>query len=231
MDFSIDGPMAIPMWVNGHALLTLADDYFLVTDPQSGAALHRVPLCGTDEAAEATAAAKAAQPAWADMGLMARRVCLGNLADALDRYTGHFAKLLRQESGLNEAAARAEVEAAVMALRDCSVGDTGTVGLVLDAESPLLSFAQAAAPILLAGATVVVKPSPKAPAALFALCELSARVAWPAGVLNLLQGDKAALVGLCASGVDRVLYRGQSALGEQVAMLAAASGVPFAVAD
>ncbi len=225
MSFTIDGPMAIPMWVNGHALLTLADDYFMLTDPVTGETRYRVPLCGAKEAAEAVAAARAAQPAWGAMGLMARRVCLDKLAEALDRYTGHFAKLLRQETGLDEAAAKAEVEAAVVALREPAVGDTGSVGVVLDASAPVLGFARVVGAAVLAGATVVVKPSPKAPSALFALCELTARADWPAGVVNLLQGDRAALEGLCAAGVDRVLYRGEAALGEQVAAAAAAAGV------
>jgi acyl-CoA reductase-like NAD-dependent aldehyde dehydrogenase len=227
MDFTIDGPTAIPMWVNGHAFLTVTSDYFMVTDPKTGEGIRRIPLCGAEEAAEAAVAARAAQPAWADMGLMPRRVCLGKLADGLDRYTGHFAKLLVQETGCDEAAGRAEVEAAVALLRDCAVGDTGCIGIVLDAVSPLLGFVQAAAPALLAGATVVVKPSPKAAGAVFALCELTARSEWPGGVVNLLQGDSAALDGLCAAGLDRIVYRGQDALGEQVAARALAAGAVF----
>ena len=92
---------------------------------------------------------------------------------------------------------------------------------------PLAAFAAALAPALMAGATLVVKPSPKAPSAIYALCELSARVEWPAGVLNLLQGDTAAVEGLCAAAVDRLLYAGNPALGEQVGRIAAAAGTPF----
>lgn len=227
MNFTPEGPSAIPMWVNGHAFLTVHDAFFDVTNPVSGEVVRRVPLCGAAEAAEAVGAARGAQPAWAEMGLQARRVCLAGLADALERYAGHFAKLLTQEIGTEEAAATAEVAAAIAALRGMAVGDTGVFGLVLDAERPLAAFAEAMAPALLAGATLVVKPSPKAPGAVYALCELSARAEWPAGVLNLLQGDSAAIEGLCAAGIDRLVYRGHAALGEQVGKLAEAAAVTF----
>ncbi len=227
MQFESDGPKAIPCWINGHAFLSVTDSFFDVTNPATGEAIRRVPLSGASEAAEAVNAAQAAQAAWADMGLPARRVCLANLADALDRYTGHFAKLLSEECGFDEARAKAEVGAAVAALHGAMVGQTGVFGLVLDASRPLASFAEIMAPAVMAGATLVVKPSPKAPSAVFALCELSSRAEWPAGVLNLLQGDSAAIAGLCAAGIDRLVYGGNAALGAQVGTMAESAGVPF----
>jgi len=227
MQFEPEGPKAIPMWINGHAFLTMTDAFFDVTNPQTGEAIRRVPLCGAAEALEAVGAARAAQPAWAMMGMPARRVCLNNLADKLDGYAGHFAKLLMLEGGFAEERAAAEVADAVAALRGVTVGQTGVLGVVVDAARPLAGFAEAVAPALMAGATVVVKPSPKAPSAIFALCELSARAEWPAGVLNLLHGDTAAIEGLCVDGVDRLIYRGNPGLGAQVGAIAEAAGTPF----
>lgn len=227
MEFAPDGPMAIPMWVNGHAFLTVTPDFFTVTNPVSGEALRRVPLCGAAEAAEAVEAARAAQAEWAMMGMPARRVCLSRLADGLERYAGHFAKLLGQECGFDELRANAEVGEAAAALRSAMVGQTGVLGIVLDASRPLASFAETMAPALMAGATLVVKPSPKAPSAVFALCELTSREEWPAGVVNLLQGDSAAIEGLCASAIDRLIYCGHAALGAQVGAMAEAAGKLF----
>lgn len=227
MDFSPEGPKAIPLWINGHAYLTVTEAFYDVVNPVTGEAVRRVPLCGLDEATEAVKAARAAQAAWAEMGLAARRVCLGNLADALEGYAGHFAKLLSEETGCDEAAATGEVAVAVDALRAMAVGETGVFALVLDAVQPLAGFAAVLAPALMAGATLVVKPSVKAPSAIFALCELSSRVDWPAGVVNLLQGDSAAIEGLCAAGIDRLVYRGEAGLGAKVGAIAAAQGMPF----
>lgn len=227
MDFSAEGPKAIPMWVNGHAFLTATNDFFDVLNPATGEAEHRVPLAGASEAAEAVAAARGAQAGWADMGMNARRVCLGKLADALENYSGHFAKLLIGETGFDQSRAQAEVAAAIAALRGTAVDETGVAALVVDATRPLAGLAEAAAGALLAGATLVVKPSPKAPSAAFALCELSSRVDWPAGVLNLVQGDTAAINGLCAADIDRLIYAGHAALGVQIAACAEAAGKPF----
>ncbi|MDR2839068.1 MAG: aldehyde dehydrogenase family protein [Azonexus sp.] len=225
MEFTADGPRAIPLWINGHAYLSMGEALYDAVHPQTGAVTHRVPLCGATEAVQAVLAARTAQPKWAALGLNARRNCLAALADGLERYREHFASLLRQEIALDENEAAAEVAAAIAALRDTAVGETGIAGIVVDATRPLSAFAAAMTPALLAGATVVVKPSPKAPGAVFALCELSARSHWPAGVLNLLQGDTAAIKGLCAAGIDRLIYRGDAALGAEVAALAAAAGV------
>ena len=227
MDFSPEGSKAIPLWINGHAFLTVSDAYHDIINPADGEPVHRVPLCGLFEATEAVAAARAAQPAWAEMGLQARRICLGNLADALDNFAGHFAKLLIAETGFTAERAASEVTAAVEALRSFTVGETGVFGLVIDASRPLAGLAESIAPALLAGATVVVKPSIKAPSAAFALCELSGRAAWPAGVLNLMQGDTAAIEGLCGAGVDRLVYTGEAALGAKVGAIAQARGTPF----
>lgn len=227
MQFDSEGPKAIPCWINGHAYLSVTDSFFDVTNPVTGEAIRRVPLSGAAEAAEAVGAARNAQPEWAEMGMPARRVCLANLADALDRYTGHFAKLLAEECGFDEARATAEVGEAVAALHGAMVGQTGVFALVLDASRPLAGFAESMAPAVMAGATVVVKPSPKAPSAVFALCELSSRAEWPAGVLNLLQGDSAAIAGLCAAGIDRLVYAGAAGLGVQVGTMAEAAGIPF----
>jgi len=161
------------------------------------------------------------------MGMPARRVCLGKLSDELDRYAGHFAKLLSQDCGFDEAQAAAEVSAAVAALRGASVGQTGVIGVVLDAGRPLAGFAETIAPALMAGAAIVVKPSPKAPSAVFALTELTSRCEWPAGVVNLLQGDMAALEAFAAPPSTAWSIAAMRRWGLQGGAIAEAAGKPF----
>ncbi len=228
MEFAPEGPMAIPLWINGRPYLTVGDGFFDVINPVTGEASHRVPMCGSDEAAQAVSAARDAQSGWAAMGPSARQLCLARLADALERYAGHFAKLLSQESGRTEAVSSSEVTAAVAGLRAMSVGETGVAALVVDDSQPLAGLVAAAVPALLAGATLVIKPSPKAPSAAFALCELATRNDWPAGVLNVVHGDGPAIEGLCVAGVDYLVYAGAAALGTQVGELAAKHGTAFA---
>lgn len=229
MSFAPEGPMAIPLWIDGHAFLTVTEAFFDVTDARTGEAVRRVPLCGAVEAQAAIAAAAAALPAWAARPGPERRRALEALADALSGYAGHFAKLLAQETGVDDAAAAAEVAAAVVALRGAeAAGDAVVVALVVDAGRPLAALAELAAPALAAGAAVVCKPSPRAPSAAFALCELATRAGWPAGVLNLLQGDQAAIEGLCAApALGRIAFAGAADLGGKVAAIAATHGCPF----
>jgi acyl-CoA reductase-like NAD-dependent aldehyde dehydrogenase len=227
MEFAPDGPKAIPLWIKGHAFLTVTDRFYDVVNPQSGEELYRVPLCGAPEAGEAVASARNALAGWAALTVPARQAALEALAVALDRYSGHFAKLLRAETGFAEDRALAEVVAALVALRGADVGESGVVAIVVDTSRPLAGLAEAAAPALRAGATVIVKPSPRAPSAAYALCELSARAEWPAGVINLMQGDSAAIDGLCAAGVDHLIYSGHAALGVDVGAIADAAGTPY----
>lgn len=231
MEFAPEGPMAIPLWINGRPYLTVGDGFFDVINPVTGEARHRVPMCGSDEAAQAVSAARDAQGGWAAMGPSARQLCLARLADALERYAGHFAKLLSQENGCGEEVSSREVTAAVAGLRAMSLGETGVAALVVDDSQPLAGLVAAAVPALLAGATLVIKPSPKAPSAAFALCELATRNEWPAGVLNVVHGDGPAIEGLCAAGVDYLVYAGAAALGAQVGELAAKHGTAFATVN
>jgi len=46
-------------------------------------------------------------------------------------------------------------------------------------------------------------------------------------VLNLLQGDLAAIRGLSAGAIERLVYAGAPGLGEQVGKIAQAAGVAF----
>ena len=231
MNFTPDGPVAIPLWINGHAYLTVTEHFFDVIDPLTGEAIRRVPLSGADEAAEAVGAAAAARAGWSALAAGERRTLLQALAKALDDYTGHFAKLIRQETGRDEADCLAEVAAAVAALREPAAGQGQLVAVLADAGRPLAALVELAAPVLAAGGTVVFKPSPKAPGAAYAFSELTARAGLPGGVVNLVQGDEAAVEGLCAqTAVDCVAYAGDAALGARVAAIAASHGRAFRAA-
>lgn len=222
MSFAAEGPMAIPLWINGRALLTVTDSFFDVTDPVSGTVVRRTPLAGTPEVAEAVTAAQTALGSWLALPVEERQACLSALAKALDQYTGHFAKLVRQETGCDEAFAQSEVSSSVSALSAGeSAAQTGIVAVIADASRNLSAVVEAIAPLLRGGAAVIVKPSPKAPGAAFALAELSGRVGFPAGIFNLVHGDTQAINAICAEAkIAAVLVRGEAKFVEQVQQLA-----------
>jgi len=229
-----DDPLALPLWINGHAYLTMTDGFFDVRNAQTGEVLRRTPLCGADVAAKAVAAAQGACAAWAAEPAPARAALLAAVADALAGYADHFARLIGDETGKDEALAAAEVAEAVALLRAASpagglAGCAGrVVAVVNDDRAPLAGLLSYVVPALAGGATVVAKPSPKAPSAAFAFAELTARAGVPAGVFNILQGDEAAIAGLCAqSDLGSLAFAGDAALGAKVHAIAERHGKAF----
>ncbi len=209
----VEATPAIPLWINGHAYLTVAAEFYEVRDPLSGEVLRRTPLCGAGVAQHAVATARAAAAPWAAQTPGARAALLGALADALSGYAEHFVALLAEETGA-PASAAAEVAQTVSLLRGGfdplpaeTVGEDGAqnaapvVAIVGGASAPLYGALRLAVPALLAGAAVVVKPNPATPSALYALAELTARCRFPGGVFSVLHGGEAAIEGLRGAGV------------------------------
>lgn len=198
-----DAPV-IPLWIAGHAFLTLTPAFHDVRDARSGAVLRRTPLCGESEARQAVAAANSALAGWQAQAVAARAALLAALADALAGYGAHFARLIAEESGADDESARAEVAAALAVLRTAPAVDfagAGVQALIARCQAPLLSLVRFAAPALCAGAALIVRPDPQSPSVSLALAELTARCAFPPGVFNVLHGDAAAVDGLRACGI------------------------------
>ncbi len=218
-----DAPLAIPLWINGHAYLTMAEAFHDVVSSRTAAVLRRTPLCGAREARQAADAARAAGAGWAARSAVERSALLNALGDALAGYGAHFAALIAEESGNDVEMANAEVAQAVALLRAASagkaansaevvsivgntdgvasVGNAKLVAIAGNADGPLLAPLRLAVGALQTGAVVIVTPSPQTPSALFALAELSARCAFPNGVLSIVHGREAVLDGLRAAGV------------------------------
>lgn len=218
---SSDAP-ALPLWIGGRAYLTMAPAFRDLQGPD-GQVLRRVPLCDADSVAVAVDGARLALSTWSAADAETRRGCVAAVADGLDRYAGHFAKLLMEETGRDEAAAQAEVAATIAALRALPAPQAAPrlVAGITDNRAPLLAPAILAAAALSAGAVVVLKPSPLAPSCALAVAELFTRAGLPDGACNLVQGDEAAAAGLCAHpGVDVLAFAGDAAMAAKIQALA-----------
>src|ERR1700744_1974514 len=76
-----------------------------------------------------------------------------------------------------------------------------------------------AAPALAAGCTFVCKPAQQTPYSALAMAELGARAGIPAGVLNLVTGTNAALIGgeMTANPLERkITFTGPTAVGKKL---------------
>jgi acyl-CoA reductase-like NAD-dependent aldehyde dehydrogenase len=80
---------------------------------------------------------------------------------------------------------------------------------------------------LAAGNGVVLKPSPRVPLIAAALVGLFEKAGFPAGLVGLIQGDRAEGEKLILSGVDRVIFTGSVAGGRAIMGIASQKLVPL----
>jgi acyl-CoA reductase-like NAD-dependent aldehyde dehydrogenase len=98
----------------------------------------------------------------------------------------------------------------------------GVVAAITPGNFPLSEPIIKLVPALMAGCTVVVKPSEVAPLAPFVLAELADAAGLPPGVLNIVTGGSRSGEALVAHpGVDMVSLTGSTEVGRRVAALAA----------
>jgi acyl-CoA reductase-like NAD-dependent aldehyde dehydrogenase len=101
----------------------------------------------------------------------------------------------------------------------------GVVAAVVAWSFPTLLLANKIAPAIVAGNTVVAKPSESTPLTTLRIAELLHEAGLPAGVLNVVCGGSEAGDALVRHpGVQKIAFTGTTATGERVAA-AAASGV------
>jgi betaine-aldehyde dehydrogenase len=131
-------------------------------------------------------------------------------------YFGHLPANLLQETLRHSAPVRSVVE------RDAA----GVVAAIIPWNYPLIMSAWKLAPALLAGNTVVLKPSPVGCVSLMLLAKLVAQAGLPKGVLNIITSSRPQagqeLVG--SAEVDMVSFSGSTKTGEAV-MASASKGV------
>ncbi|MGK8503369.1 aldehyde dehydrogenase [Nocardia asiatica] len=94
----------------------------------------------------------------------------------------------------------------------------GVVAAIVPWNMPVFLTVAKLIPALLAGCTVVLKPSPETPLDAYLMAELLIESAIPPGVVSILPGDGALGAHLVAHpGVDKVSFTGSTAAGRRVA--------------
>lgn len=209
---------------------------FSSLDPYDGATLWQGAAADADDVDQAIAAARQAFPAWERLGQAARLTLLQAFAEVLQQRRAELQRALAEETGkplweadtelgsmIAKVAISAQAEAARSGERSAMVADARSVTRhrphgVLAVFGPYNFPGHLPnghiVPALLAGNTVVFKPSELTPrfAALTLECWIAAGL--PAGVLNLVQGGRATGEALAAhAGLDGILFTGSSATG------------------
>ena len=193
------------------------------------------------DARQAVDAAQAAFAGWRDTPISKRAAILFRAAQYLEDRAGDIARELTREEGKNLSLAKDEVLRSAQTIRFYAVegqsftGETypnddpdmvvysqreplGVVTVISPWNFPISIPARKIAPALIAGNTVVFKPSSDAPLSGYRLTEAFIEAGLPAGVLNFLTGPAGA-VGEAITGapaVRAISFTGSTAAGEQI---------------
>ena len=103
----------------------------------------------------------------------------------------------------------------------------GVVGAIIPWNSPLALLTWKLAPLLAAGCTAVIKPSDITPTTALMLAELSGKVGFPPGVINVVTGGAAVGAAVSAHpGIDKLTFTGGEATAIHVLRAAAENLTP-----
>ena len=192
-----------------------------VFNPTTGMVSARVPLASEQEVAATVAAARRAFPAWADTPPLRRARVMFRFKALLEKNQQRLAELISREHGklvpdaLGEVTRGIEVVEFACGIPHLLKGEySAQVGTGVDSHSlrqplgvvagitpfnfpamvPLWMF-----PVALAcGNCFILKPSERDPSAAMLMAELLAEAGLPAGVFNVVHGDKVAVDALLA---------------------------------
>ncbi len=206
----------IPNYINGQWQDSTANEWQDVINPATGETLASVPLSDAAEVSKAIDAAAAAYPAWRRTPPEDRIQPLFKLKQLLEDHLDELARIITQENGKTFAEAKAELRRAIenvevacgipMMMQGYNLEDVargidetmirqplGVVAAVTAFNFPgmipfwFLPYAIAC------GNTFIVKPSERVPLTMRRTFELLERTGLPAGVVNLVNGGKAAV--------------------------------------
>ena len=195
-----------------------------------------MPVSTKDDLDAAVKHARAAFPSWAATPWEERAAKLRKFADAIEANKHEITHMVVLESGKAITTANIEVSLAVNHLRETAklqlqeevLEDTeerttivryppiGVSAAIVPWNWPLLLCVGKLGPALLAGNTIIIKPSPFTPYTDLKLGELGAKV-FPPGVLQALSGDDD--LGPMVTehlGIDKISFTGSTFTGKKV---------------
>ena len=219
-----------------------------VFDPSTGAVQARVPLATADEVRAVIDVAEEAQPGWAATNPQKRARVLLRFVDLVLRDMDDLARLLSREHGKTFDDAKGDIQRGIEVIEFCigaphllkgefstGVGSDidvyslrqplGVVAAITPFNFPAMIPLWKAGPALAAGNAVVLKPSERDPSVPVRLAELFIEAGLPAGVLNVVHGDKEAVDTLLTDDRIRAVgFVGSTPIAEYIYSTAAAHG-------
>ena len=233
------------LFIDGKWVDPAGSDVIDVISPHTGQPVGRVPHASERDVDRAVASARRAFDSgeWPRLSPVDRAKTVSRLADAYESRLEDMAQLITLEMGSPISFSRLVQAGMPLGLLRYYSGlasefpfeeeRTGLMGNVLVTREPMGVVAaiipwnvpqcivmQKLAPALIAGCTVVLKPSPETPLDVYLLAELAEEVGLPAGVLNVVPADRAVSEYLVRHPlVDKVSFTGSTTAGRRIASL------------
>ncbi|PBC54055.1 CoA-acylating methylmalonate-semialdehyde dehydrogenase [Rhodococcus sp. ACPA1] len=238
----------ISHWLNNKSYPGTRVDTAPVTNPATGAVTGQVALAGVEDARAVIDAAAAAFPAWRDTSLAKRTQVIFTFRELLNARKGELAEIITAEHGKVVSDALGEVSRGQEVVEfACGIAHLLKGGMTENASTNIdvSSLRQPVGPVgiispfnfpamvpmwffpiaIAAGNTVVLKPSEKDPTAAIWMAELWAEAGLPAGVFNVLQGDKTAVDELLTHpAVKAISFVGSTPIAQYVYATGTAHG-------
>jgi len=234
-------------YINGEFRRVTAGDKFYKINPSTEEALGEFPNTHKQEVAVAVDSAREAFNKWRKVSRLQRAEYFNTVANIVERRKDEIAKIISLETGKNYNESIAEVnEALHMAQFAFGSGRTpigeavaselpekdsymlrkpkGVIAIVSPFNFPVAIGAfWCAAPAIVEGNTVVLKPSEDAPMSSQICAEIFDEAGLPAGVFNVIHGDGTVGNELIHRRVDHVCFTGSAEVGMHIRKVCAES--------
>ena len=235
-------------FINGEVVASESGRFGDIYNPNTGEVQARAALASENEVARAVAAASDALPSWASTNPQKRARILFEFKRLLEANMDELAELLSSEHGKVIADSKGDIQRGIDVVEfACGVphlqkGEyTEGAGPGIDVYSmrqpvgvgvgitpfnfPAMIPCWMAAVAIACGNTFVLKPSEKDPSVPLRLCELMLEAGAPAGVLNMVNGDKTAVDALLTHpDVKAISFVGSSDIAQYVYSTGTAHG-------
>ncbi|HEX7576032.1 MAG TPA: aldehyde dehydrogenase family protein [Candidatus Methanoperedens sp.] len=208
-------------------------------NPATGEVIGRACLAGNEEVTEAVKEAKLAQKSWKKTDISERAGIFTRIGDELLKRSPEISNLITMEMGRPLFESNVEViKTSEMVKYFANEGKTflegeeipinpnnfsftrfepvGVVGIIKPWNYPLLLPFWAIAPALIAGNTVVLKPSDLTPFVGIEIGKICQEAGIPDGVINIVTGDGFTGKSLVSSDIDMISFTGSSDTGKNI---------------
>ena len=235
-------------FINGKFMQPKTEEYLDVFEPATGQVYSKVPNSNSTDIDVAFQAANAAFPGWSELTVTDRSQYLHKIAELLEHQLDDFANYESRDTGKPVTLAQSvDIPRAIANFRffaeygptfkfDSEINSNqsenrvvhaplGVVGCISPWNLPLYLFTWKIAPALMAGNTVLAKPSEITPYTAYKLGEICVDANLPAGVLNIIhgQGITAGDALINHKGVQAISFTGGTATGKIISQKTAAS--------